>query len=147
MSDLTQSPEKSKNNTIGIIPNELLDAVPDKDREKLITIIQETMFSSITKSANNLTDKLTPDHITSIISNSDTQDKRDRDERKGQRNYHLLIFLLSLLFLGFIIVFLKDDKELLYKIIIAIISFLGGVGVGKSGIFLNSKGRHNCYLL
>ena len=124
--------QSSENQTGSLIPNELLDAVPEKDREKFITIFQEIMFSSITKSGNHLTDKLTPDHITSIISNSDTQDKRDRDERKGQRNHNLIIFAVSLVFLGFIIVFLKDDKELLYKIIIAIVSFFGGVGVGKS---------------
>ena len=128
MNELAQTPEETRSG------NELLEAVTDKDREKLITIIQETMFSSVTKSPNGLTEKLTPEHITSIISNSDTQDKRDRDERKGQRSHNLIVFVLSLAFLGFIIVFLKDDKELLYKIIIAIISFLGGVGIGKSGI-------------
>jgi len=132
MTQIDKSASEAPNN--GLIPNELLEAVPEKDRERLITIIQETMFSSITKSSNNLTEKLTPDHITSIINNSDTQDKRDRDERKGQRNHHLMIFVFSLIFLGFIIVFLKDDKELLYKLIIAIISFLGGVGIGKSGM-------------
>ena len=138
MSDFTQidkgTAETSKNNENGIIPNDLLEAVPDKDRDKLITIIQETVFSGITKSNNNFTEKLTTDHITSIISNSDTLDKRDRDERKGQRIHHLVIFVLSLAFLGFIIIFLKDDKDLLYKIIIAIISFLGGIGLGKSGM-------------
>jgi len=123
-----------KNHTGGLIPDDLLGSVPEKDREKFIAVFQETIFSSITKSNNNFAEKLTPDHITSIISNSDTQDKRDRDERKGLRNHHLIIFALSLVFLGFIIVFLKDDKDLLYKIIIAIISFLGGVGIGKSGM-------------
>ena len=131
MNELVKSQEEDNG---GIIRNELLEAVSDKDREKLITIIQETMFASVTKNSNSLTEKLTPEHITSIINNSDTHDKRDRDERKGQRKHHLLIFILSLAFLAFIIVFLKDDKELLYKIIIAIISFLGGVGIGKSGM-------------
>ena len=138
MGDIKQIDSKtgeiSKNNSNGFIPDELLNSIPEKDREKFIAVIQETMFSSITKNSNNLTDKLTTDHITSIIINSDTQDKRDKDERKGQRKHNLLIFVLSLMFLGFIIVFLKDDKELLYKIIIAAISFLGGIGIGKSGI-------------
>ena len=131
MSELTHN-QKENNN--GIVPKELVEAVPDKDRERLITIIQETMFSSVTNAGNNLTEKLTPEHITSIISNSDTKDKRNREERKGQRTYNLIFFVLSLLFLTFIIVFLKNDKELLYKIVIAIISFLGGVGIGKSGM-------------
>jgi hypothetical protein len=37
-----------------------------------------------------------------------------------------------LAFLGFLIVFLKEDKELLYKIIIAIISFIGGFEIGRT---------------
>ena len=123
-----------KNNTNNIIPKELLDTVSEEEREKIITVIQETMFSNITKSASDFTEKITTDHITSIISNSDIQDKRDRDERKGQRNHQLIIFLLCLAFFVFIIVFLKSEKELLYKIIIAVISFLGGIGIGKSGM-------------
>jgi Trk-type K+ transport system membrane component len=128
------SSEESKNKIGDLIPEELLEAVPEKDRERFITIFQRTAFSSIEKKNNHLTEKITSDHITSIITNSDTQDKRDRDERKGQRRLNLIIFMLSLAFLTFIIVFLKDDKELLYKIIIAVISFLGGVGIGKSGM-------------
>ena len=130
---MNELPKTSKEPKISI-SDELLETVSDKDREKLFAIFQETMFSTMTKSSDSLTEKLTTEHITSIINNSDEYDKRDRDERKGQRKYHFAIFALSIVFLGFIIIFLKDDKELLYKIIIAIISFLGGFGIGKSGI-------------
>ena len=135
MSDLKQTDQNGiKHNAGGFIPGEILETIPEKDREKFITVVQEIMFASFVKNNNSLTDKLTPDHITNIINNSDAHDRRDRDERKGQRYYHLLIFIISLIFLGFVIVFLKDDKDLLYKIIIALISFLGGFGIGKSGI-------------
>jgi len=134
MKDLKQISEEPTNNGNGLIPEDLLVSVSEQDREKLVTIIQETMFSSMTKSTSHLTEKITSEHITNIINNSDSQDKRDRDERKGQRKHNLLIFVISLVFLVFIIVFLKEDKDLLYKLIIAVISFLGGVGIGKSGI-------------
>ncbi|MBX2930617.1 MAG: hypothetical protein KF781_01580 [Chitinophagaceae bacterium] len=68
------------------------------------------------------------------IEKSDKQDIRDRDERKSQRNHNTLILVIGLAFLGFLIVFLKDDKELLYKIIIAIISFVGGFGIGRTNL-------------
>jgi len=137
MNDLPviENDRKKDNHPIdGIIPEELLNAIPEEDRGKIISIMQKTMFSSIVRSSNPLSEKITSDHITSIISNADIQDKRDRDERKGQRNYYLIILIIALVFLGFIIVFLKEEKELLYKIIIAIISFIGGFGIGKSGI-------------
>lgn len=65
------------------------------------------------------------------IDNSDAQDIRDREERKSDKNYQLILLIIGLVFLAFLVVFLKDDKELLYKIIIAIISFVGGFGLGK----------------
>ena len=63
---------------------------------------------------------------------SENQDIRDREERKSQRTYNLILLIVGLTFLGFLIVYLKEDKELLYKIIIAIISFVGGFGIGRT---------------
>jgi hypothetical protein len=136
MNDLETTANNTSNTGANTQPSQtgLLETIPNDERERVIAVMQETMFSGIAKNSNSLTDKITTDHITSIISNSDAQDKRDRDERQGQRKLHLTVFILSLAFLAFIIVFLKDDKELLYKIIIAIISFLGGIGIGKSGM-------------
>lgn len=115
-----------------IIPDEILEAIPFEDRSRFKAIVQETMVSSISKRTNPIADKITSEHITQLISKSDEQDKRDRAERKGQRNYNLTLIIIGLLFVGFLIVFLQQNTELLIKIIVAIISFVGGFGLGKS---------------
>lgn len=111
---------KSKNpdNIDDIIPDEVLETLPIEDRKNVVRIIKESMVSSITRRGNPISEKITEEHITKLIDKSDSQDLRDRQERKSQRSYNLIILVIGLLFLGFLIIFLKDDKELLYKIIV-----------------------------
>lgn len=115
-----------------LIPEEILDAIPIKDRGKVVSIIKQSMFSGVMRRGNPISEKITEEHITKLIEKSDNQDVRDREERKSQRNYNLILLIIGLIFLGFLIVYLKEDKELLYKIIIAIISFVGGFGIGRT---------------
>ncbi len=115
-----------------IIPEELLEAIPDEDRGRVASIIKQTMISGVIKGANPVADKITPEHITQIIAKSDEFDKRDRKERKNERNYNLLLIIIALLFIGFLIVFLQKNEDLLIKIIIGIISFIGGFGFGQT---------------
>lgn len=124
--------EKVQDNTSEIIPEEVLEAIPEEERGRFKSFISQTMISGVMKRNNSISDKITTDHITRLIDNADIQDKRDRDERKSEKNYQLIFLIIALLFLGFLIVFLKDNQELLYKIIIAIISFVGGFGLGKT---------------
>ncbi len=115
-----------------IIPEEVLDAIPEEDRGKVASIIKQTMISGVMRRSNPIAEKITPEHISQIISKSDDQDKRDRQERKGERNYNLLLIVIALLFVGFLIVFLQSNEDLLLKIVIGIISFVGGFGFGQS---------------
>jgi Trk-type K+ transport system membrane component len=87
-------------------------------------------FMSVTKNSNPLSEKVTSDHITKIIDNSDVQDKRDRDERKQEKIYNFLILFVALIFVAFLIIYLKDNEKLLTTIITAILSFAGGFGIG-----------------
>lgn len=115
-----------------IIPDEVLDAIPEEERGKVASIIKQTMISGVMRRSNPIAEKITPEHISQIISKSDDQDKRDRQERKGERNYNLLLIVIALLFIGFLIVFLQTNEDLLIKIVIGIISFVGGFGFGQS---------------
>lgn len=129
-------PNENQSNEIDniaeIIPEEILEGVPEEDRSRIKSIISQTMISGVMRRNNPISDKVTSTHITKLIENSDAQDIRDRQERKSDKNYQLILLIIGLAFLGFLIVFLKDDKELLYKVIIAIISFVGGFGIGKT---------------
>lgn len=123
---------EDSSNSDDIIPDEILDAIPEEDRGKVASIIKQTMVSGVMRRSNPIADKITSEHITQIISRSDDQDKRDRSERKGERNYNLILIILGLVFVGFLIVFLQSNEDLLIKIVIGIISFIGGFGFGKS---------------
>ena len=91
----------------------------------------ETIISGIMQKDSSISEKITSEHISKLIENSNAQDERDRNERKSDKNYQIIFLIIILFFIGFLVVFLKDDTELLTKIIITIISFGGGFGIGK----------------
>ena len=126
------SKKMESSNSDEIVPEEILEAIPEEDRGKVASIIRQTMISGVMKRSNPLADKMTSDHITQIIAKSDEHDKRDREERKGERNYNLLLIVIALCFVGFLVVFLQTNEDLLLKIVIGIISFVGGFGFGQS---------------
>jgi len=128
----TSDLENNKPNSDEIIPDEILDAIPEEDRGKVASIIKQTMISGVMRRSNPVSDKITSEHITQLITKSDEQDLRDRNERKGERNYNLIIIVIALVFIGFLIIFLQSNEDLLIKIIIGIISFVGGFGFGQS---------------
>lgn len=92
----TNSPKEEKEakqeDSNDIIPPEILESIPAEERSKVVGIIKQQMFSSITRRSNPIADKITGEHITQIINKSDEQDKRDRDERKGQRFITCFLF-------------------------------------------------------
>lgn len=89
------------------------------------------MFASFTRETNPIYEKVSSKHITSIINNSEEQDKRDRKERGNIRWMNFGMFILLLAFLVFIIIFLIDNENILNLIITAALAFAGGFGVGK----------------
>ena len=115
-----------------IAPNEILEVIPAEERGRFVSIMKETMFASFMSSNNPIAEKITTEHISKVLENADIQDKRDRQERKSEKNYQIIFLSIGLVFIGLLIIFLKEDKDLLYKIIIAIISFIGGFGIGKT---------------
>lgn len=130
--DTQDSKKNQEQDNQEIIPEEILDAIPEEDRSRVASIIKQTMISGVMKRSNPIADKVTSDHITQLISSSDVQDSRDRKERKSERNYNLLLLVIGIIFVAFLIIFLQSNEDLLIKIVIAIISFIGGFGFGKT---------------
>lgn len=124
--------ENGSQNSEGFIPDEILEAIPEEERGKVASIIKQTMISGVMRRSNPIADKITSEHITQLITKSDEHDIRDRAERKSERNYNLLLVLIGIVFIGFLIVFLQNNEDLLIKVIIGIISFIGGFGFGQS---------------
>lgn len=126
---ITESSEPSPED---LIPEEILKDIPINERGKFAAIIKHTMFSGILRPRSPLSEKITSEHISEIIKRSDEQDKRDREEREKERRYNLLILIIALVFIGFLIVYLNKNENLLIKIIIGLVSFIGGYGFGKT---------------
>jgi len=123
--------EKNHSDELDDIPPEFLEAIPEEERHRVISIIRSKMFASFTRETNPIYEKVSPDHITAIINNSEGQDKRDRKERGNIRLMNLGMFILVLAFLVFIIIFLIENENMLHLIITAFLAFAGGFGVGK----------------
>jgi hypothetical protein len=129
----SQETNQEKNSDKGeIIPDEILESIPEEERGKVASVIKQTMISGVMRRNNPIAEKITSDHIGRLIDKSDEQDQRDRKERKSERNYNLILLIIGLVFTGFLIVFLQSNEELLIKIVIAIISFIGGLGFGRT---------------
>src|SRR3989304_7237757 len=112
----------NKDNEDLFIPNEIMEKIPEDQREKLVSVIRERTFMGIMKQSHSLSEKLTDNHITDIIKYSDEEDKRDRIERKQERNYNIRILIIVLLVIVGLIIYLveKQEKNLLDSIIGAI---------------------------
>ena len=79
-----------------VIPEEIFEAIPEEDRGRVASIIKQTMISGVMRKSNPIAEKITGDHITQIISKSDEQDKRDREERNSERKYNIGLVVLGL---------------------------------------------------
>jgi len=78
--------EQAKEAAAGLIPQEVLEAIPEKDREKVRAAFSQTMmmFGQF-PFANPITQKITSDHISALIKNQDDQEKRGSSDRISSR--------------------------------------------------------------
>lgn len=116
---------------------QIISHLPNQDEQELVKrlIINRT---SIHGAANPIADKLTAQHITAIISNAHEQESNGRKERNTHRLFMLTIVLVALGFILALVMLLRaENKDLLITIIAAMLSFLGGLGLGRG--FLSGK--------
>lgn len=123
--------DKEKENE-SVIPEEILKALPEKDRKEIMSSI--TQISGVFPRQNPLLKKITSDHITAIIQNANEEDKRDREERSSERkhNYTVLLTAIIAVLLTCGLFIYAQQLEFLKYIIGAIFGFAGGFGIGKT---------------
>lgn len=118
------------------IPPEVLKDLPAEQQERIKAFIRTTfsMYSFSGQIPNPVLQKLTPEHITKVIDNTHISDQRDRDERKDIRGYNLKLvwtgLFVFLALVGFLVI--ENQIDLLKYLSIALFSFVGGYGLGKS---------------
>ena len=114
------------------IPQDILERMEPQDRS-IIT----RAFSSITQVGgpvfNPVLRRITSEHITQIIHNSEAQSNRDAEADKANRRYQFAYFVLGLTALIFLLVFftIREQYNVLAAVITGAMGFGSGFGVGK----------------
>ena len=110
---------------------ELIDESQQPQVEKLssafMSLYSEQRFIS---STDKIAEKLTPEHITQIISNSEKEDLRAFSSFKWNAVVRFATLVISLVFAVFLLIFFRESEHFT-TILTAIFSFLGGLGLGR----------------
>ncbi len=114
-----------------LIGEETYEHVPPESRSRITRSI--SIFTSIGGDRfSPLFRSLTPEHISKILENSERSGEREHDSQASARRYQFLYFLIGLIAaIGLIVFFsLTDDRVTLTTVIVAILGFVGGFGLG-----------------
>jgi hypothetical protein len=100
-------------------------------------LVARLMMSSFSQTSNPLAEKLTEHHIDKVLDNSEKDSEREFEldkleiaDEKNSRLFHLGYFIVSLIFVGFIIVSLKETPTVMTQILALIIGLIGGFSAG-----------------
>ncbi|UTC82689.1 hypothetical protein [Treponema denticola] len=135
-------PIKSKQNKIEVPENEdnlfseAIDNAPPEIKHALqqfsLGILSTQQISSrSSKFFDNISDKITEDHIDKIIDKTDTTDKREFIFNIFIQIRNLLLVSGCIALFVWLTIYLASKNEPLYKEVLKItVSFLGGLGLG-----------------
>ena len=118
---------------VELIGEETFEHVPPESRGRITRSI--SIFTSIGgERFNPLFRRLSPEHISAMLESSERNAEREHSSQASARRYQFLYFLIGLLAAVGLIVFfsLTDDKVTLTTVIVAILGFVGGFGVGRT---------------
>lgn len=129
----TEQLEKDKQEEIGMV--EKTDS-SNESSEPFNSIEQFMMAVGQIMPQNDIAQKLTEEHITKMLANDELELKLNAKSENTKIIIYCIIFFGILAFLVFLVVMLKNNADLLEKIIAAIVGFgagaLSGYGFGKS---------------
>ena len=92
---------------------------------------EQVIAGTIGPARNPVLEKLTEDHITTLIENDGRNDERSFEYSKADRRYRLVYVLIVLLSFGLLTFYLAPaDKELYKQIVQVLAAFAGGFGAG-----------------
>lgn len=106
------------------IPNEILDAVPPEMRQVVSASLTALDYSTPSRQSP-LAKNITPQHISTILANSDNDSRREFDLKRLAMGAVLVLVAMILVYAA-----KTKDKDLSEKILVASIAAVGGAGVG-----------------
>ena len=129
--------QDEKNHTAQEALGDVLEGLPQEKREIIEkTIISQFAMVSRTSPEGEIAKKITPQHIDKLLDNQGkAMDYAHKDEVHKKILVGVVLFFVIVVVFG-VILLLKDSPEIMERIltvvVTAIISGLGGYGVGKS---------------
>jgi hypothetical protein len=112
---------------------EVLRKLPPEQREVIESTVHSLIYSG--PAANPIASKLTSEHVTQIIGFIGKQTDKECEERREVRKYNFFgYFLVGLVALLLVLWYAvrTNQRELLIGVAIALMSFIGGYGIGMS---------------
>ena len=120
-------------------PEELSELFGDEKSSNKTAILKAVSHISrsfgVMEPQNPLTEKITSEHIGKIIDNDEKQSVREDADKKDERKYNIWLIIIVLTFSLILTYFLihSNHTELIEKILILVMGFVGGFGYGKYG--------------
>jgi hypothetical protein len=117
----------------GLIPSEVLEAIPKEDRGKV-----EQFMAMAVGSVNPIAQKITPEHISGLIELAGKDNDNELADRRDTRRIYAVVGIVGLAaIVGFAsLLAVKEKNDLLVEVIklggIGIGAFLGGYGIGRA---------------
>lgn len=143
LSDQPKTIEKEDSSTSNPVEvQRALEKMVDSGRSSRETF----MALAGTMGGNPLHNKMTPEHVTQVLTLSEKHDEREynlstrqqdiEDKRDARtRQYHLIFFVLALITFGFTMILFKDKPETLKPVLTGVgglvSGFLAGMGYSK----------------
>lgn len=116
-----------------VLPPAIAEALKKAPPEVKQAITQMSMFSAtgpMMPPMHPLLNKLSPDQITKVLDYMRDSEKDTIKLHSSGRWFHLGYAILTIAFLVFLIVFLKDSKDILFDVIKTIVALAGAVAGG-----------------
>ena len=119
------------------IPQEFFDKLPEEVQVSLKSMYSMQSYSG--RAPSPLLEKLTPEHITSLIEGSREENTRDYSLVSSSRWFRLTYVIIGVGMFLFLTYFFGQSNESLYQDIIKmVVLFVGGFGAGLG--FRSKKG-------
>ena len=114
------------------IPENFLEGLPPEMQGLIVSVLSSRTQISETVS-NPILEKVTPEHITSIITNVESDSAREHDADKSRRRYQFAYFLvITAVIAGLMLLFVfSDNRDLILPIVTAVTGLMGGFLAGQ----------------
>lgn len=115
---------------------EILEGMPEDQRKHVRQmVVSSFQMGGMIPTENTISKKITEDHITQFLEGSKINMEHSYAEKKQRKIFAVVAMILTMGFIIAIIVILKDNPDIMEKIIYTIAGLIagafGGYGIGK----------------